>query len=119
MDSVLTDQELKKLLGNKRMECLHPYWSHEQGTCPCCDFYTWRCWFCDYCKYCCLWNEEQREKIECTREDKMDAKKLSSMDSKLDPRPWCINCFVLTEKNPQKRKATDFNEGVCKATKKV
>lgn len=119
MAPVFTDTELKKLLGHKKIECLHP--CHEQGTCPCCDFYTWKCWFCDYCKYCCLWAEKQREKIECIKEDKMDAKKLGAMDSKLDPRPWCLNCSSLVEKPTLKRKAADSEGGVCKKldTKKV
>ena len=75
MSSILTDNELKKLLGRKRFEILHPFASDREGTC--CDYYTQLCWLCDCCKYCCQWSEEQRETIQSLKEERLNFCKIT------------------------------------------
>lgn len=76
-----SDEELKKRLGSKTTEILHPFTSKHQGTCNHCNYYLWKCWLCDCCLYCCQWMENEREKLECIKETKLDCKKMEAIQT--------------------------------------
>ena len=99
-----SDEELKKRLGSKITDILHPFTSEHQGTCTHCDYYLWKCWLCDCCLYCCQWKENEREKLECIKENKLDHEKLKTVET--------------SEKlEKMKRKSNSTEEFDCKISK--